>query len=328
MTKTMQELCRFCSSNEIKRVDYNNDLDVDETQCSKCLCRLKVKVKNPDDKCVICHRGKNDREDKAITVYRVCHHWICRECSMRFKNGCYICGRQKTDIVCGWDISVSDELFPYVQTLYVILRKKISTLMNIDSNDKLKLHFEILMLINEYYKFMKLLCQFGDKELTPSPPIDKVWQIHILDTHNYLTFCSKLFGKIIHYSQLNKTKEHQFTLECYVKKYGKHPPTKYWPNNGNIKYSTKNINPTYNEDSSGEFPIHVMCRSGRKFSVMVDGNTTIRSLKYKIYLLEDIKIDVQRIIYCGVNLEDDKKIASYNIQKLATLHLVLRLKGC
>ena len=74
--------------------------------------------------------------------------------------------------------------------------------------------------------------------------------------------------------------------------------------------------------------MYVKTLTGKQITCLCDPSfTTVAELKEMIQDKEGIPPDQQRLIYAGMQIEDERYLDEYKIGFESTLHLVLRLRG-
>ena len=73
------------------------------------------------------------------------------------------------------------------------------------------------------------------------------------------------------------------------------------------------------------FQVFIKTLTGQSITIDIAAKDKVVDLKFKIWKKIEIPVETQRLIFQMSQLEDERTIESYNIQKESTIHLALRL---
>ena len=94
----------------------------------------------------------------------------------------------------------------------------------------------------------------------------------------------------------------------------------------NYLYSN-NDNQLYGKNNNNKIQIYIKLIIGKNVSILINPNATADDIKKIIQEKEGLDIDLQRLIFAGIQLEDGIPLSFYKIHNDSIIHLILRCRG-
>jgi len=221
-----------------------------------------------------------------------------------------------------------------------------SAVMNAAREASVIFHVTANEAVVEFRRLMELKASAHDTEgtqLGPTSLMDFMWHTAILDTRDYANTQAQL-GLLLHHRPLGVTPSAEERLqreqrrarliEQYRARY-QTAPLDADIGSASISTtttSTSGLLPSPSPSSSQPLmQIFVKTLTGKTVTLDVDASDSIQVVKEKLAQNLSATCDVvatrhpPRLIFAGRELEDDRTLLDYNIQRESTIHSVLRL---
>ena len=76
------------------------------------------------------------------------------------------------------------------------------------------------------------------------------------------------------------------------------------------------------------FSVFIKTMKGRTLTLHANKDTTVKAIKALLHAAGEGPPDQLRIVFAGKELQDDLTMGHYNVKAPATLHMLMRLRGC
>jgi len=171
----------------------------------------------------------------------------------------------------------------------------------------------------EFLRFLQVKDKTSNGGLPPL--LDAIWHECILNTRAYTSICKRLCGEYVHHTtmseqddELERQSRVDQTVINYRKRFREEPHESMFVQEEEAKQDV--------------YQIFVKDLQGKTRTVQGNPWMLIREVKEQLARKIGIAPDVQRLVYAGKTLDNNKSCWACGIMSDSTLHLVLSVGGC